>query len=229
MSETGGYGNRALPTIMDTSVQSSTTRSKFFKSSADEKFMTRAERFEEFEKKTKKVYLRETTQNLENEVSCLCVVQIGGVPYNFEIYLYPSAEDRCERVAIFSDKRITKGIEVVYASKSYWLEAGKVHELLNSTSVLAMDECQKAAGFIAAKKGAIPEYIGDKLLDFGKGEHPYRVFTVGMDYLIMNLLNGAIFMVQSDNMPDMIEVEDHFYVKEILFEKEKGKDDWKRF
>ena len=228
-SEIVGYVNRSLPTIMDVTVQSSTTRSKFFKSSADEKFMTRDERFAEFEKKPKKVYLRETTQSLEDSVSGLCIVQIGSYPYTFEIYVNPDTKLRCENVAMFSQKRITKGMETIYASKTYWLEMGKVHELLTSESCLIFAECDKVAKFIAMKRGMNIQFLGDKMIDFGKGNHPYRVFIIDQDFLIMSLLNGAVFKTSVNDMPEMKPLKDRFYIKEVLFEKEVGKDDWKRF
>ncbi len=211
------YGcNKPVPTISH--LRGPQTPSKWFKQSRGEKFFTRQERFERFEKKPLKVYMEEMSQTLEKDVHGIVFVYIAQYPYTFEVEINPTPDCRFEKMAVYDEKKTVRGVETYFASKTYWLEDGKVQLLLDPSSVLLLNDCNKVARFIARKKGMVePEYKGMFWVKLGAFNRPYRIYKVEDKCLAMNLLNGAIFII--DDVFKMEQIKSNkFLVEEIILE-----------
>ena len=208
--------NRPVPTI--NYLQGSQTPSKWFKQSRGEKFLTRQERFELFEKKTAKVYKEETDQELCKNTRGVVYVYMAQYPYTFEVEVNPTPDSRFEKMAVYDEKKTVRGVETFFASKTYWLEEGKVQVILDPETVLLQQNCDHAARFIAGKNGMLsPEYKGIFWISFSRLKRPYRVYEAGDKLVVMNLLNGSIFIIDAKQDMEPIE-EQRFHVEEISME-----------
>ena len=209
--------NRPVPTI--NYLQGSQTPSKWFKQSRGEKFLTRQERFELFEKKTAKVYKEETDQELGKNTRGVVYVYMAQYPYTFEVEVNPTPDSRFEKMAVYDEKKNVRGVETFFASRTYWLEEGKVQVILDPEAVLLQQNCDHAARFIAGKNGMLsPEYKGIFWVKFAQRKRPYRVYKIDDKCIVMNLLNGAIFVIDDTFEMEQI-VDSKFHVEEIILEK----------
>ena len=207
--------NRPVPTI--NYLQGSSKPSKWFKQSNKE-FITRSERFERFEKKPIKTFDEENEQLLDKSAKGIVYLYMAQYPYTFEVELNPTPQSRFEKMAVYDEKKTIRGVETFFVSKTYWLEDGKVQVILDPETVLLQNNCDQAAKLIAKKLNKeTPEYRGLFWISFNRLKRPYRVYGVGDKLVVMNLLNGAIFAV--DSILEMEPVEDQrFRVEEISLE-----------
>ena len=215
-SETVYGSNRPVPTINYD--QGSSKPSKYFKrSNAD--FVTRAERFARFEKKPSKVFWEENDQQLDKNTRGIVFVYMAQYPYTFELVLKPTPDGRFEKMAIYDERKTVRGVETFFASRTYWMENEKVQVLLDPDTVLLQQNCDHAARFIAGKNGMmIPEYKGIFWVKFSRLKRPYRVYKIDDKCVVMNLLNGAIFVIDDTYEMEQI-VDNKFHVEEIILEK----------
>ena len=210
-----------LPTISrNYYLAGATTTAAGFKAVKNQKPWTRAERFDYAEKHFSKAYKYDNGKPLPMGAAGLVVIQIS-LPFGRETTLGPQPTQRCEAVGVAMERALRH--LYVYESRTYLLHDGKIERLLDSGTVLFFQAEKKAIEKIMNfSQWLHSENMGMFLLNFGKGAHPYRVWRVEkteMDfcYLAVSLLNGVIFELAPEGMPEMIPAPLRITVGDIRF------------
>ncbi len=173
---------------------------------------TREEKFNETKLKFGKTYEREMGKPLTSDASGIVVVQLGQGFYSWEIEINPSTKNRCERMAIKNENKAMM-CDYVFASRTYWLSNGRLEQLLDSAEALIYDGALAAVKKILKHLGDSKlkaDYKGERLIDFGAGKHPYRIWEAKAEdkVILVNMLNGSIFILPVGDVPTSEEIKD---------------------
>lgn len=188
-------------------------------------FRTREEKYVRVENHFSKVYKEEWGEELPKEACGIVVVQQGYYPLDCDIALNPTLKHHCAKQAIMIDAKVMRQ-SYTFVSRTYWLEAGKnkLERLLDGGAVLSQESCLKAVSrYIELKRGISSSlYMGVQLCATGKFECPYRVWRLQREdlsviYLLVSLLNGAMFELLPQDLPDMLEAPAEFQVGAVQF------------
>lgn len=191
---------------------------------------TRAEKMEELIHRFSKVYKEETGRDLSATAEGLVIVQFGHYPYDRDIEINPE-DKRCLTAVVGVGNRVLQ-MEYVFESHTLWLKRGskKPIHLLDAQTVLIDDTADNVAEFIAKEIGCKkPMNMGGQRLELRKGfKHPYRVYrTEDARYILMNMLNGVVSLVDGRNLPLTEELPKKFSIGSLYFEREYSC--WKKF
>ena len=226
-----GYSSEIPAVSRDYYLAGSTTIAKGLKSSRSV-FYNREEKYRRAEVNFPRVYEEELGEKLPTESAGIVVIQQWHYPFDFEIAINPALKHRCAEQAIMLGKKIMRQPQV-FTSRTYWLSAGKrkLERLLDCETVLKQRCCAEAvARYIKFKNEPLTVlYMGVQLYADRKFEYPYRVWRLQREdssviYLLVSLLNGAMFELLPQDLPDMPEAPDEFSVGAVLFKVEKGGD-----
>lgn len=202
----------------------STTIAKGLKSSRSV-FYNREEKYRRAEVNFPRVYEEELGEKLPTESAGIVVIQQWHYPFDFEIAINPALKHRCAEQAIMLGKKIMRQPQV-FTSRTYWLSAGKrkLERLLDCETVLKQRCCAEAVVRYMKLKGEklSPLYMGTQLHRTKRFDYPYRVWRLQRDdlsviYLLVSLLNGAIFELSPEDLPDMLEAPAEFKVGAVQF------------
>ena len=183
---------------------------------------TREEKIERLERNFRKTYKKEMEANLPSGAKGIVVVQMGHYPFDMEIKINPKPSDRCEKMVMEMSRSLRQ--EYVFVSRTYLLEDEKLTSLINSESVLNLSASREAMIKMVSfyKDWLRVDYLGVELIKFGRVENPYRVWEVKPKdgerfFVCFSLLNGAVFIVPEEEMPQRRPAENHFIVGAIRF------------
>lgn len=185
-------------------------------------FETRAERYERAEHNFPAYFLAELEEELPAGTEGIVVIQQGQYPFGCDIVLNPEPGHYCAKQAIDIGKILRQ--PYVFTSRTYWLKKGakKLEKLMDDRLVLVGQCCHQAAERYAALKGGVTATaLGTHFCAVGRQEYPYRIWKLQgaavVSYLLISLLNGTIFEVGADNMPELKAAPDQFYVGSVHF------------
>ena len=193
-------------------------------------FVTREEKFLRVQHNFAKAFKEEQGEKLPKGSKGLVVVQMGHYPMDFDIIINPEIKHYCVKQAIYDQAKLMRQ-PYVFASRTYWLNAGKVELLLDSESVLSLAECERAVYRIMTLKGEKFDllYMGVQLCKNRALELPFRVWRLqrkdlSVTYLLANLLNGSMFELTAEGLPEMVESPKKFMVGVVHFAVEENGD-----
>lgn len=198
-------------------------------------FLTREEKYLRVEQHFPEVYKEEWDEDLPKGSCGLVVIQQGHYPLDCDIAINPALKHHCAKQAIMIGTKVMRQ-PYVFVSKTYWLRAGKrkLECLLDCDTALIQRNCSTAvARYIELKGEAFdPLYMGTQLCSAGRFEYPYRVWRLqrrdlSVIYLLVSLLNGAMFELLPQDLPEMREAPSEFMVGVVQF-KEEGNGDYFR-
>lgn len=204
-------------------------RSPYFRQECSDN-RTRAEKMEDVIHHFPRVYKEETGKEVSSDAEGIVVLQFGHYPYDRDIEINPD-DKRCLTAAVGVANKVLQ-MDYVFESHTLWLEKGskKPIHLLDAQTVLIDDSANNVAEFIAKKIGCeTPMDMGVQRIELRKGfKHPYRVYrTADARYILMNLLNGVVSVVEGRKLPLTEELAEKFSVGTLYFEKESKC--WRKF
>lgn len=187
-------------------------------SSSDGVFMSRAQKIEDAETHFARAYEAENGRVLPKEACGLVCIQLGMYPFGREIYLNPTLQSKCAKMAMDMDRPVRR--EYVFVSRSYYLQDGKIEPLLDATAVLYARSCAKVAVKLREKmQWSVFEDLGNLRIKTGDDFYPYWVWLVGSErnrqYLLMSVMNGGVFLL--DKLPEQKPCEERFWIGPIAF------------
>lgn len=223
-----GGSNREAPCIScDYYLAGSTTIARGLKSSRTV-FRTREEKYLRAEKHFLEVYKEEWGEKLPKGTGGIVVIQQGHYPFDCDIAINPPLKHHCAKQALMVENKIMRQ-PYTFASRTYWLPVGgkTLEYLLDGDTVLVQNNSLMAVSRYIKFRGEdlSPFYMGVELYAAGKFEYPYRVWRLqrkdlSVIYLLVSLLNGAMFEVLPQDLPEMREAPAEFFVGAVKFKEE---------
>lgn len=191
-------------------------------------FYSREEKYVRVENYFPEVYREEWGEELSKEVCGLVIVQQGHYPLDCDIAINPALKHHCAKQAIMIDTKVMRQ-SYTFVSRTYWLGAGKnkLERLLDCEAVLDQRCCAEAvARYIKFKNEPLAVlYMGTQLHQTKRFDYPYRVWRLqrkdlSVIYLLISLLNGAMFELSPQDLPEMSEAPAEFFVGAVQFKEE---------